>query len=111
VRSVAGLKPLRRQDKLPDMITVKVFALYRKLMGNQKEVTLEVPTPLPTSQALQALFQRYPDLRGALLDDQGDILPHVSVFVDGRDVRHKQGLDTLLQSGDVLALFPPVAGG
>jgi len=93
------------------MITVKVFALYRTLMGSQKEVTLEVPTPLPTSQVLQALFQRYPDLRDALLDAEGDILPHVSVFVGGRDVRHKQGLNTLLHSGDVLALFPPVAGG
>jgi len=78
------------------MITVKVFALYRKIMGNQKEVTLDLPAPVPTAQALQALFQTYPDLQGALLDEQGLIRPHVSVFVGGRDVRHKQGLDTLL---------------
>lgn len=93
------------------MITVKVFATYRKLAGNRKEFTLDQPAPLSVRQALEAVFEAHPALRDEVLDAQGNVLPHVSVFVGGRDVRHKQGLDTQLQAGETLSLFPPVAGG
>jgi len=93
------------------MITVKVFATYRRLLGNRKQVEVDLPTPVPTRRVLEDVFRSYPDLREAVLDAQGDILPHVSVFAHGRDVRHKQGLDTELQQGEILSLFPPVAGG
>ncbi len=93
------------------MITVKVFATYRKLADNRKELTLDHPTPLSVERALEAVFEAYPALRDEILDAQGDILPHVSVFASGRDVRHKQGLETELQEGETLSLFPPVAGG
>lgn len=93
------------------MITVKVFATYRKLLGDQKEVILNPPNALSTRQTLETLFQDYPDLQPEILDEDGKILPHVSVFANGRDVRHLQGLDTLLEPGQTLSLFPPVAGG
>ncbi len=93
------------------MITVKVFATYRKLLGDQKEVSLNSSNALTTRQTLETLFQDYPDLRPEILDEAGKILPHVSVFANGRDVRHMQGLDTLLEPGQTLSLFPPVAGG
>ncbi len=93
------------------MITVKVFATYRRILDNQKEITLDVPTPMPTQQVLETIFADYPSLQSEILDEEGNVLPHVSVFVSGRDIRHKQGLNTPLQEGEVLSLFPPVAGG
>ena len=90
---------------------MKVFATYRKLAGNQKEIELDVSAPLPVREALAALFAAHPALREEVLDAQGQILPHVSVFADGRDVRHQQGLDTPLHADQTLSLFPPVAGG
>lgn len=93
------------------MIIVKVFATYRRILNNQKEIQLDVPTPMSTRRALDTIFTDYPALQPEILDDEGQVLPHVSVFVSGRDIRHKQGLDTPLQEGEVLSLFPPVAGG
>lgn len=93
------------------MILVKLFATYRKLAGGQKEIALDAPAPLRAGEALATLFETHPALRDEILDAQGQILPHVSVFADGRDVRHQQGLETPLHSGQTLSLFPPVAGG
>jgi len=93
------------------MIIVKVFATYRHILNNQKQITLDVPTPMPTINVLETIFADYPDLQPEILDEDGTVLPHVSVFVSGRDIRHKQGLDTPLHDGEVLSLFPPVAGG
>lgn len=90
---------------------MKVFATYRRILNNQKEIKLNVPTPMSTRHALDTIFADYPALKPEILDDDGRVLPHVSVFVSGRDIRHKQGLDTLLQDGEILSLFPPVAGG
>jgi molybdopterin synthase sulfur carrier subunit len=93
------------------MVTVKVFATYRRLLNNQKQVVVDLSTPVPTRQVLDLLFDAYPGLREEILDVDNNILPHVSVFAHGRDVRHKQGLDTPLHEGEILSLFPPVAGG
>ena len=97
--------------KLTRMITVKVFATFRKLAEDRKEVALDLPLPCSARQALEALFTSHPRLQPEILDESRNIRPHVSVFVNGRDVRHQQGLDTLLHAGETLALFPPVAGG
>jgi molybdopterin synthase sulfur carrier subunit len=35
----------------------------------------------------------------------------VNLYVNGEDVRFKNGLDTSLQSGDELSIIPAVAGG
>ena len=33
------------------------------------------------------------------------------VLINGRDIRHLQGLNTSLNRDDTVAIFPPVAGG
>jgi len=93
------------------MITVKVFATFRRLVEDRKEVVLDVPLPCSARRALETLFASHPRLQPEILDESRAIRPHVSIFANGRDVRHQQGLDTLLHAGDTLALFPPVAGG
>ena len=43
--------------------------------------------------------------------DQDGLLSHVRALLDGRDVELAQGLNTGLDDGDQLAVFPPIAGG
>ncbi|HUH17253.1 MAG TPA: MoaD/ThiS family protein, partial [Methylomirabilota bacterium] len=35
----------------------------------------------------------------------------VNVFVNGEDIRHRQGLDTAIGADDVVILLPAMAGG
>lgn len=94
----------------PVMITVRAFATFRALLG-ARERALEAPAGSNVRDVLVRLGAEAPALREALLAEQGELRPHVSVFLNGRDVRHLQGLATSVRPGDVLALFPPVAGG
>ena len=55
----------------------------------------------------------------ALLDKQGDrlfdqagaLLPAVNILKNGRNILFQDGLSTRLEEGDLIAVFPPVAGG
>ena len=58
------------------------------------------------------LIARYPALGPQLLDEQGNLWRHVHVMVNGRDAPYlEQGMDTRLQPGDTLDIFPRVGGG
>ncbi len=46
-----------------------------------------------------------------VFDQDGQLRRYIKVLVNGRGLHVLQGLDTPLTDGDVIALFPPVAGG
>jgi sulfur carrier protein ThiS len=47
--------------------------------------------------ALEAVFAQQPELRGYLLDDQGQLRRHVAVFVDGLAISDRQRLSDPVQ--------------
>ena len=53
---------------------------------------------------------RFPALRGQLLEDD-DLAPFVDVYVEGEDVRTKNGLETSVTEGSTVILLPAMAGG
>ncbi|MCI0425533.1 MAG: MoaD/ThiS family protein [Actinobacteria bacterium] len=57
--------------------------------------------------ALESLFGRQPGLRSHLLDETGEIRPHVSVFVDGRQA----ALVTPVTDGSEIYVLQAVSGG
>ena len=52
-----------------------------------------------------------PGLKGYILGENDCVVPYVSVFLDGRDIRYLGGLETRLREGAEISIFPPVAGG
>ena len=58
-----------------------------------------------------SLVERYPGLRGNLLDDQGGLHKFVNVYVNDDDIRYLEQLDTKVTDGDVISILPAVAGG
>jgi len=63
------------------------------------------------SEALQDLVRIYPSLLPHLYDKKGMVRPFVNLFVDDKNVRTLQGLDTPLNEEDYLLLIPSIAGG
>jgi sulfur-carrier protein len=59
---------------------------------------------------LDDLMGQFPALRGQLLEDD-DLAPFVNVYVEGEDVRTKDGLETSVDDGSTLILLPAMAGG
>ncbi|HSB37774.1 MAG TPA: ubiquitin-like small modifier protein 1 [Gaiellaceae bacterium] len=61
-------------------------------------------------ELLDDLMGRFPSLRGQLLEDD-DLAPFVNVYVEGEDVRTRNGLETAVDDGSTVILLPAMAGG
>jgi len=89
---------------------VKLFTILKQLAGTgELEVALEDGDTV--GKVLTRLVANYPALRQHLFDRDGKVESYINIFVNGRSIRFLDGLDTRLSEDDVLALFPPVAGG
>ena len=88
---------------------IRLYATLRPIVGGR---TVDVPDRCTTiGDVLSQLSADYPDLAPHLLGDDGAVRRYVAVMVNGRDIRHLDGLKTAVGSEDGIDIFPPVAGG
>ena len=62
-------------------------------------------------QALDAAFAALPAVRGYVLDEHGQLRPHMTVFVDDEPVRDRGGLSDKVKSGTTVAVMQALSGG
>jgi len=91
--------------------TVKLYATLRQRAGGQRDVEITWDRGDPVIEVLRKLLQAHPGLKSHILDQDERVLPYVSIFLDGRDVRYLGGLGTPLDGETEISIFPPVAGG
>lgn len=88
----------------------KLFANLAETAG-RKDVALDLDSDATVEDALEALFERYPDLKSDVYED-GELAEHIRLLVDGTDpFETADGYETSLDADAELALFPPVSGG
>lgn len=78
--------------------------------GGDREVALDVAAG-DVREALDAVFERFPSLRGYVLDEQGAVRHHVAVFVDGQSLRDKRNLAQPLPAGAEVHVIQALSGG
>ena len=61
-------------------------------------------------ELLEDLASRIPALGSRVYGD-GEIQPFVNVYVDGEDVRTREGLETAVRDTSTVILLPAMAGG
>jgi molybdopterin synthase sulfur carrier subunit len=61
-------------------------------------------------ELLDDLMGRFPTLRGQILREE-ELAPFVNVYVEGEDVRTKDGLETPVGENATVILLPAMAGG
>jgi sulfur-carrier protein len=91
-------------------ITFRVFASLREIV-DANEKTLILPPGEKIGGLLENLCSSYPGLREQLFDPSGKIKPYFIILKNGRNIFSLQQLDTVIGENDVIAIFPPVAGG
>lgn len=90
-------------------ITVKAFAMFREVMDMQIE--LEFPDGATVRTLLTNLTARYDGLSEVMFAAPDTLRDFVNILKNGRNIHFIAGLDTPLDNGDIIALFPPAAGG
>lgn len=90
---------------------VNYYATLRQIVG-QKTIDINIPPGSTIGFLVQEMVTRFPNLRPALVDAEGQLLRHVHVFVNGRDAPYLENqMDTVLKDDDVISVFPAVGGG
>ncbi|MFB6268978.1 MAG: ubiquitin-like small modifier protein 1 [Halobacterium sp.] len=90
-------------------VQLRFFATFRQAVGT-KVVDREFEEGTTVGDVLYTLEDEYEGLDGELVEN-GDLRPHINVLKSGREVLHLDGMETELEDGDQLSIFPPVAGG
>ena len=61
-------------------------------------------------ELLEDLSAKFPALGEQILSN-GGVAPFVNVYVDGEDVRTRDGMDTPVEDASTVILLPAMAGG
>jgi len=89
------------------MTVVRIPPMLREQVGGERQVEAEGET---VRDLLHDLMSRFPALRPQLVEND-DLAPFVNVYVEGEDVRTREGLDTELHEDSTVILLPAMAGG
>jgi sulfur-carrier protein len=84
-------------------VTVHLPSLLATEAGGRRQFELDAPT-------IEAALKQLP-VKDLLFDERGELRPLVNVFVDGEDVRARQGVATPLEGGETVRVVAAIAGG
>jgi molybdopterin synthase sulfur carrier subunit len=89
------------------MVSVRIPPTLRAEVGGARELHAAGAT---VADVLEDIVDRFPALRDQLLED-GELASYVNVYVDGEDIRTRDGVATTIREGEQLILLPAMAGG
>ena len=92
-------------------LTFRIPGPLLSFTGGRTIVEAEAAGADTVEQALEQLWRLYPGLRDRVLTEQGQVRPHVNVFVGADSIRDTGGLSTPLRDLAEIAIIPAVSGG
>lgn len=90
---------------------VNFYATLRPIVGG-RTVEFDLEPGITVRELVDVMVERFPPLREQLLNERGELYPHVHVFINGRDAPYlEHGMATVIGPDDTADVFPAVAGG
>jgi len=90
-------------------VKVEFYASIRGVF-QEKERLVELEHLTTVRDALNLVCNTY-EKRSRIFDQSGEIKPDINILKNGRHTKFLDGIETLLEDGDRIAIFPPVHGG
>ncbi|HEX9425030.1 MAG TPA: ubiquitin-like small modifier protein 1 [Pyrinomonadaceae bacterium] len=92
------------------VITFNVAGFLTDFTNGQSKIVMD-SSAVNVGEALDSLWRRHLGLRDRVLNEQGNLRPHVNIFLNDDNVRRKQLLDTALSDNCEITILPAVSGG
>jgi MoaD family protein len=98
-------------------VIVKPFMFIRDALGNQREFEVKLNSPATISDLFTTLRRDYglPDEvsigRSVFKLFDGREITNMLVLRNGRSIKSLEGMETKLEDGAEIAIFPPLVGG
>ncbi len=87
---------------------VRIPAPLRKLTKDQAVVESGGVT---IEEILADLEKNYPGIRERVCDETGQVRRFINIFVNGEDIRFKEGMKTKVEQNSEVSIIPAIAGG
>jgi sulfur-carrier protein len=91
------------------MITVLIPHSLRRFANNER--TLKIPSAATVDELYRIVVRDYPLLRERIFNASGNVNSFINTFVDGKNIRHLDGIKTPLQSSSEVTVVAAIAGG
>jgi molybdopterin synthase sulfur carrier subunit len=75
------------------------------------EVDYQLSGSKSVKEIIKLLDQEFDNYFSRKLLENGELKSGTIVLLNGRNIRHLQGLDTLVENKDEITIFPPSGGG
>lgn len=90
------------------MVSVGLPSYLQQFADGKERVEVAGAT---VAEVLDALGKQYPGVRSRVVTEQGEIRPHINVFVGERNCRFEDGLNTAVPDGAEVLILAAVSGG
>ena len=92
------------------MITFQISGYLTEFTGGRAEIILQT-SPANVREALDNLWSEHVGLRDRVLNELGEVRPHVNVFVNSQTVPRDRVLQTEILGDAEVCIMPAVSGG
>ena len=86
------------------MVTVGLPSYLQQFAGGKERVDVDGAN---VAEVLEAIGKQYPGVKNRVVTEQGEIRPHINVFVGERNCRFEDGLATAVPDGAVRTASGP----
>jgi len=91
-------------------LKIKFFSLI-KFDLNKDEVNYQLSGSKSVKEIIKLLDREFDNYFNRKLLKGGELKSGTIILLNGRNILHLQGLDTLVENKDEITIFPPSGGG
>lgn len=93
--------------------TIKIPYHLRSITENKSLIDISLNEDITTvKKVLQELFDKYPALAKSIIDEEGNIAKVISLYINDKNIKKLNNLNTELEPGENEICFRPgIAGG
>jgi molybdopterin synthase sulfur carrier subunit len=89
-------------------VTVSVTSVIQSAVNGQRQFTAEGGT---VAELIEHVDHDYPGFAARIMDEHGELLRFVNIYLNDEDIRYLDQLNTPLKDGDTISILPALAGG